>query len=43
MLRTAAFRGLVHFRDAVECLQHTNFYISTDLLHQLLDEDDSCG
>lgn len=41
VLRTAASRGLVHFRDAVERLQHTSFYISADLLQQLLDEDDS--
>jgi predicted nucleic acid-binding protein len=43
VLRTAAFQGLVHFRDGLERLQHTNFYISTDLLQQLLDEDDSGG
>jgi predicted nucleic acid-binding protein len=43
VLRTAAFRGLVDFRDALERLQHTNFYISADLLQQLLDEDDSSG
>jgi len=43
VLRTAAFRGLVHFREAIEQLQRTNFHISTDLLQQLLDEDDSSG
>jgi len=43
VLRTAASRGLVHFRDALERLQHTNFYISADLLQQLLGEDDSSG
>jgi hypothetical protein len=40
---TAAFQGLVHFREALERLQHTHFYTSADLLQQLLDEDDSSG
>jgi predicted nucleic acid-binding protein len=40
VLRTAAFRGLVQFRDALARLQQTNFYISADLLQQLLDEDE---
>jgi predicted nucleic acid-binding protein len=43
VLRTAAFRGLVHFRGALDRLQRTNFYISTDLLQQLLYENDSSG
>jgi predicted nucleic acid-binding protein len=40
VLRTAASRGLVRFRDALERLQQTNFYISAHLLQQLLDEDE---
>jgi uncharacterized protein len=41
VLRTAAFRGLLQFREALDRLQRTNFYISTDLLLQLQNEDDS--
>jgi predicted nucleic acid-binding protein len=41
VLRTAASRGLVQFRDVLDRLQQTNFYISAELLQQLLDEDDS--
>jgi predicted nucleic acid-binding protein len=41
VLRTAASRGLVDFREALNRLQQTNFYISAELLQQLLHEDDS--
>jgi predicted nucleic acid-binding protein len=41
VLRTAASRGLVQFREVLDRLQQTNFYISAELLQQLLDEDDS--
>lgn len=41
VLRTAAARGLVDFRAVLDRLQQTNFYMSTELLQQLLDEDDS--
>jgi predicted nucleic acid-binding protein len=40
VLRTAAARGLIQFREVIERLQQTSFYISADLLQQLLDEDD---
>jgi predicted nucleic acid-binding protein len=41
VLRTAACRGLIQFREALDRLQRTNCYISTDLLLQLQNEDDS--
>jgi predicted nucleic acid-binding protein len=41
VLRTAAARGLVDFRAVLDRLQQTNFYMSAELLQQLLDEDDS--
>ena len=41
VLRTAASRGLVDFRAVLDRLQQTNFYMSAELLQQLLDEDGS--